>query len=251
VLIATALISSTGLLHNANIEVSPASINATMTVADSMLASGQHVLGQPRAATTTMGTVTSSLLYLRAGPGATYRIIGQMPRGTKLVILGQQPGWYNVRTPMGYVGWASSRYISLTGTPPQSPSPTPTPQPPPRPTPTPSPTPSPVSGRADITFIDYAPTTGTLDEYVHIRNLDPAPITMTNWTLSDVARTTYTFPPFTLPASGEVRVWTKGGVNDASNLYWGQGRAVWNNTGGDTATLRRSDGSVSDTYTCP
>jgi len=118
VLVATALSSSGGLLHTAPIEVHPANLNATITVADSMRATGQLVLGQPRVTTTTTGTVTASLLYLREGPGTTYDIIGQMPRGTKLVILAQQPGWYKVRTPMGYVGWASSEYITLTSTPP-------------------------------------------------------------------------------------------------------------------------------------
>ncbi len=118
VLVATALSSSGGLPHTAPIEVHPTNVNATITVADSMRATGQLVLGQPRVATTTTGTVTASLLYLREGPGTTYKITGQMPRGTKLVILAQQPGWYKVRTPMGYVGWASSQYITLTSTPP-------------------------------------------------------------------------------------------------------------------------------------
>ncbi len=122
VLVATALSSSGGLPRTAPLEVQPASVNATITVADSMRATGQLVLGQPRVAATTTGTVTASLLYMRAGPGTTYEITGQMPRGTKLVILAQQPGWYKVRTPMGYVGWASSQYIAVTSTPPTSPS---------------------------------------------------------------------------------------------------------------------------------
>jgi phosphatidylserine/phosphatidylglycerophosphate/cardiolipin synthase-like enzyme len=115
------------------------------------------------------------------------------------------------------------------------------------PPPTPSPTPSPVSGRADIVSIDYAPSTGTLDEYVRLRNPDPTPVTMTNWRLSDAAGNTYTFPSFTLGGYAEVRVWTKSGTNTASNLYWGRNQAVWNNTG-DTAYLHRSDGVLVATY---
>lgn len=121
-LVAAALSSSGGLACPAPIEVRPATVNATITVAHSTRATGQLVLGQPRVAATTTGTVTASLLYLRAGPGTNYQITGQMPRGTKLVILAQQPGWYNVRTPMGYVGWANSQYIALASTPPTSPS---------------------------------------------------------------------------------------------------------------------------------
>jgi SH3-like domain-containing protein len=122
VLVATALSSSGGLPHTAPIEVQPATVHATITVADSMRATGRLVLGQPRVATTTTGTVTAALLYLREGPGTTYAITGQMPRGTKLVILAQQPSWYKVRTPMGYVGWASSQYIAPSSTPPPPPS---------------------------------------------------------------------------------------------------------------------------------
>ena len=49
-------------------------------------------------------------------------------------------------------------------------------------------------------------------------------------------------PPGVLVASGEVRVWVKAGTNDATNLYWGRGSAVWNNTG-DTAILRDASGA--------
>jgi hypothetical protein len=36
------------------------------------------------------------------------------------------------------------------------------------------------------------------------------------------------------------------GINNATNLYWGSGQAIWNNTG-DTATLRNSGGQIVDT----
>jgi hypothetical protein len=118
------------------------------------------------------------------------------------------------------------------------------------PSPTPTPTPSPASGRAEITYIDYAPTGETLEEYVRIQNLDPTPITLTNWTLSDATGNTFRFPAFTLGGHAEVRVWTNSGTHDVGNLYWGRGQAVWNNDG-DTAYLKRPDGNVADIYTYP
>lgn len=70
---------------------------------------------------------------------------------------------------------------------------------------------------------------------------------MTGWTLQDAAATTYTFPTFTLPCGGIVKVHTDSGTNTATDLWWGRSSAVWNNSG-DTATLR--DGAtVIDTYT--
>jgi competence protein ComEC len=60
---------------------------------------------------------------------------------------------------------------------------------------------------------------------------------MTGWTLSDEGSNVYTFPSFTLQANNTVNVWVTSGTNDSSNLYWGRGSAVWNNTG-DTATIK-------------
>ena len=74
---------------------------------------------------------------------------------------------------------------------------------------------------------------------------------MSGWTLRDLANTTYTFPAFTLAAGAEVRLWTRAGVNDTANLYWGGGQAVWNNTGGDTAILRDAGGGEVSRYSYP
>ena len=45
-------------------------------------------------------------------------------------------------------------------------------------------------------------------------------------------------------------VHTGPGTNTATALYWGLGSSVWNNTG-DTATLKRPDGSVISSMTRP
>jgi hypothetical protein len=83
---------------------------------------------------------------------------------------------------------------------------------------------------------------------VLIRNEGAAAAAMEGWTLSDAAETEFTFPPFSLAPGAQVRVWVKAGTNDGENLYWGRGSPVWNNTGGDTATLRDAAGRLVSEY---
>jgi pimeloyl-ACP methyl ester carboxylesterase len=80
------------------------------------------------------------------------------------------------------------------------------------------------------------------NEWVEIRNDTPDAVEMAGWTLRDAKNHTFKFPVFELPAGGGVKVWTKYGVNDAENLFWKRGSAVWNNTG-DRAELRDAAGA--------
>jgi hypothetical protein len=122
----------------------------------------------------------------------------------------------------------------------------------PPPTPTATATPTPTSApQADvrILYIEYDPLGPDEDgEYVRLDNLGGSNATMTNWTLRDDANHVFTFPPFTLVAGESVRVWTGTGSNNSSNLYWGSGAVIWNNSG-DTAILRLSNGQVVDSCT--
>lgn len=102
----------------------------------------------------------------------------------------------------------------------------------------------------EVTIIDVAydpPGDELQGEYALLRNTGRLAVTMTGWTLRDEAGATFTFPPFTLGAGAEVRVWVKTGVNSATDLYWGRGQPVWNNSG-DTATLRDAGGTVRSVF---
>jgi len=111
---------------------------------------------------------------------------------------------------------------------------------------TPAPAPSPAN--VQITYIEYNPPGNDVEgEYVRIENLGGSATEMTKWTLRDDANHTFTFPTFTLNAGATVRVWTKSGTNTSTDLYWGSGSAIWNNTG-DTAYLRDDHGNLIDTY---
>ena len=99
-----------------------------------------------------------------------------------------------------------------------------------------------------ITDIVYDPPGDDVQgEYVRIENSGGRPADMTDWTLRDDANHVFTFPTFTLNAGASVRVWTKSGTDTATDLYWGSGAAIWNNTG-DCAYLRDSVGAAIDTY---
>jgi phosphatidylserine/phosphatidylglycerophosphate/cardiolipin synthase-like enzyme len=97
-----------------------------------------------------------------------------------------------------------------------------------------------------IEEIIYDPAGDPVDEYVRIQNHAGA-VEMTGWTLRDEANHVYTFPSFTLAAGASVRVWTGSGVDSTTDLYWGSGSAIWNNTG-DTAYLDDDLGNPVDTY---
>jgi len=97
-----------------------------------------------------------------------------------------------------------------------------------------------------IVYIEHSPGE-TLDEYVLLQNFSSAPQVLTGWTLRDLAEHTFTFPGFTLPAGGTVRVWTGKGANTTTDLYWGSGTAIWNNNG-DMAYLRDAEGNLVSEY---
>lgn len=132
-----------------------------------------------------------------------------------------------------------------------TPTPTPTVKPTTNPptttaTPTPSPTPTPEqSYTLEITGLDLQ------NEWVSIRNMGGASVNLQGCTLSDEGEIhVYTFPSFVLGAGATVTVHTGSGMDSATDLYWGLGSLVWNNTG-DTATLKKANGAVISTLHRP
>ncbi|MCB8942134.1 MAG: protein kinase [Ardenticatenaceae bacterium] len=75
-------------------------------------------------------------------------------------------------------------------------------------------------------------------EVVVIANSGDEPVVLTDWQLQDDAQRAhiFTFPPFTLAAGAQVKVWTGRGADSAEELYWRSGAAIWNNEG-DVARL--------------
>jgi Lamin Tail Domain len=82
-------------------------------------------------------------------------------------------------------------------------------------------------------------------EYVTIKNTGSTTRTLTGWTVRDPAHHVYTFPSFRLKPGKSVKLHSGKGTDTGSNLYWGRGWYVWNNTG-DKAILRSSGGTLKD-----
>lgn len=120
--------------------------------------------------------------------------------------------------------------------------PTPTPSTTPTPTSTPTKTPTPTKTKKptvtstpkpnvyiDIDNSVVAPQDDPLDEYIRIKNGTSKSVDMTGWLLRDEdPDNRFIFPDFTLGAGKSVKVWTKAGFNDSSNLYWNRTEQVWN-----------------------
>ena len=82
------------------------------------------------------------------------------------------------------------------------------------------------------------------DEYIVFENTGGEPIDLGGWAVADAAGATYQIPTgFTLESGDSVTLYTGSGPNSDAELYWGAGRAVWNN-GGDTITLEDENGNV-------
>ena len=80
-------------------------------------------------------------------------------------------------------------------------------------------------------------------EYVVLENVGEEPLDLSGWTVSDEAGHEYEFGERTLDPGERVALRTGSGTDDSTSVYWGRSSAVWNN-GGDTVTVRDSDGDV-------
>lgn len=58
-----------------------------------------------------LGSVTGSYVFLRAGPGTSYAQIGGCAKGTNLVILASENGWFKVSV-NGLTGYISADYVT-------------------------------------------------------------------------------------------------------------------------------------------
>jgi uncharacterized lipoprotein YddW (UPF0748 family) len=59
------------------------------------------------------GTVTASVLNIRAGARVDRAVVTKVSAGTKVTLLDTLNNWYKVRLSNGQVGWASSQYINV------------------------------------------------------------------------------------------------------------------------------------------
>ncbi|MBE8539460.1 lamin tail domain-containing protein [Geoglobus acetivorans] len=119
-------------------------------------------------------------------------------------------------------------------------------------TPTPAPTETSTSGTCVyILNVNYdAPGNDNENpngEYVVLKNSCSSSVNLAGWVLEDDAGHKYVFPPYTMNSGETLYIYSGNGVDSTGKLYWGYGRAIWNN-GGDTAYLYDSTGNLVDSY---
>ena len=81
------------------------------------------------------------------------------------------------------------------------------------------------------------------DEYLVFANRGEEVLSLSGWTVTDAAGKEYTFRNYSLAPGERVALYTGSGADTEIARYWGASGAVWNN-GGDTVTVRASDGDV-------
>lgn len=109
------------------------------------------------------------------------------------------------------------------------------------------------SGDISISTIRYdAPGTDVEhgdSEFVELVNTSDSAADVSGWSVTDEADHRITVPNgYQIAAGGSLRIYTGPGDSDNVAYFAGEDQAIWNNSGGDTATLRDRGGEVVATY---
>jgi micrococcal nuclease len=82
------------------------------------------------------------------------------------------------------------------------------------------------------------------DEYVVLTNTNESTLDLSGWHVSDAAGHSYEFDDGTaLEPNESLTLYTGSGTDTATERYWGESSAVWNNAG-DTVTVRDTSGAT-------
>jgi hypothetical protein len=83
-------------------------------------------------------------------------------------------------------------------------------------------------------------------EWIRLKNTGSAARSLKGWRVRDAAGHVYVFGTYSLAGGLTVTIHTGNGSNTARHRYWRSGSYIWNNDG-DTARLRRANGTLVDT----
>lgn len=108
--------------------------------------------------------------------------------------------------------------------------------------------PADVPGETLVLAAIVADPTGTgataTDESVAFENASGGPLDISGWRVEDAAGHSHAFPPGTeLAAGASITLYSGVGEDTASEVHWGRGSAVWNNTG-DTVSVFDAGGAL-------
>lgn len=93
---------------------------AMVAAVGDLMSGGEHTPPEPKEKPVIerYGTVTTDGLNFRRGPGVSNESTGTLPKGTEVTILDSARNgsieWLKVRTPAGYVGWVSGKFVQET-----------------------------------------------------------------------------------------------------------------------------------------
>jgi LysM repeat protein len=90
---------------------------------------------------------------------------------------------------------------------------------------------------------------GQLDQEVLVIVNEGGPVDLLGWSLRDDTGHLYVFPSLILFQDGAVSVHTGPGTDTVTDLYWGQGNAVW--SAGKSVLLSDEGGNLHTRYTVP
>jgi hypothetical protein len=86
-------------------------------------------------------------------------------------------------------------------------------------------------------------------EYVVLHNQGSGTADVGGWSLTDLANHQINIPSgYSIAPGGDLRVYTGPGDSTPTRYFAGFGQAIWNNSGGDTATLFNSSNQPVDSY---
>jgi hypothetical protein len=111
-----------------------------------------------------------------------------------------------------------------------------------------------VSGSSDVviaTIVYDGPGNDVVyndSEYVVLHNQGSGTADVGGWSLTDLANHQINIPSgYSIAPDGDLRVYTGPGDSTPTRYFAGFGQAIWNNSGGDTATLLNSSNQTVDT----
>lgn len=87
------------------------------------------------------------------------------------------------------------------------------------------------------------------EERVVLRQVGEAQVSLLGWQIAAPDGETYTFPQLVLFKDGAVTLFSKAGVNNVAELYWGLDAPLW--ASGDVVSLRNPDGDIVAAYQVP
>lgn len=108
----------------------------------------------------------------------------------------------------------------------------------------------PVNETAGQLEIDTVIGTGDLEsERVLIRHIGDEEVSLEGWALEDEQENQFVFPALTIFSGGAVTVYTRGGINNVVELFWGLDTSIW--TEGETVSLLDPNGDVQARFQIP